>query len=188
MKRSLRITLSVLLLTPVAGAAVSLHAQIDPLQGATRVRVLTQERQWLVGTVDALRGDTLVLRADPGAEDAGAAAPPRETRLLLSSLAQLQASTGFRSRSSEGAAVGFIAAALIGGGIAYVLCANAYDCPPRPTVLAGGGLAGVAGALIGRSAGSSIRVEQWRTLPMPARRSAPEVGSAAVRPAVPGGR
>lgn len=188
MKRPVRILVSLLLGTPVAGAAVALHAQTDPLQGATRVRALTQERQWLVGTVAAVRGDTLVLRADPGAEDAGAPAPPPETRLLLSSLAQLQASAGFRSRSSAGAAVGFIGAALIGGAIAYVLCANAYDCPRRPTVLAGGGLAGLAGALIGRSAGSSMRVEQWRALPVPARRSAPEVGNAAVLPGFRGGR
>ena len=183
MKRPVRILVSLLLGTPAAGAAVALHAQTDPLQGATRVRALTQERQWLVGTVAAVRGDTLLLREDPGEEDATASASLPETRLLLSSLAQLQASAGFKSRRGEGGAVGFIGAALIGGGMAYLMCASTDDCPRRPTTMVVGGLAGLAGSLVGRSIGSSIRVEQWRTLPTPARRNARAGGNPPVLPA-----
>lgn len=156
------VLLAGLMLTAALGCtAVDLAAQAMEVEPGTRIRVLTHDRQKIVGTFSGIFSDTLLLipaRSGtfvPTMRDAA-----RNVRLPLASARLIQVSEG--SRTGSWAILGFAIGGVSVGGIVWMMCTQVDDCP-RPTVpLLYGVPSGVLGAGIGALIGA-VSGERWRT-------------------------
>ena len=117
----------------------------------------------LIGTIDAVRNDTLVLVASD---------PSVPWTLPFRSIAKLEVSAGEGSASGIGAAIGCLSGLVIGGAVGYAVgnesCGSGgglgsidfcVEKPASAVLLALGG--GLVGAGIGALVGSYIKTERW---------------------------
>ncbi len=162
----MRILLVLASLLAIASAAPA--QQIPPIEPGTRVRIQLDphsaagltgafENDQLIGTVTAVRGDTLEIRFHP---ELGAVAVP------LGAVRRLDVSLGVPSRTTSALRTAAYVGAL--GAVEWPVL-NALDDEPlhRSTataVLFGAGVGIAAGALLG-----ALRpLERWRRVPLPA--------------------
>ena len=130
----------------------------------SRVRVTVGGSPDIVGTLDALTPDELVVRGDRG--DSLVAIP-------TASVGRLAVSRGTRGHARTGAAIG-AGVGMVGGYFvgkaAEGECGKNWDfCFGGLTGVFAGGL---VGGLIGAAAGSGSRSEEWWDVPLPLRRPA----------------
>lgn len=169
--RALRAAVAATVLSSVAPNAACAQDGPAPsgetaLAPGTRVRVTVLGPRAggvrLVGTVVALRADTLVARFDDGAP----------TAVARGEMLRLEVSRGMRRRTGQGAALGALGGALIG---AVWGASSDEDCRPSnepcidvygtgTTAFLGAAVVGGAGALVGAVVGSQARREAWRRL------------------------
>jgi hypothetical protein len=130
---------------PTAGARVRIES---PVFGG--------ERQ--VGTIESVTSDTLHFRADGGSS----------VSLTPSQITKLEVSAGTHTAKAKWAAIGFLAGAAAGAGIAsatYTPCRDSYACISDIGGRKGSvGMGAIAGALAGVVAGAlwgSRRQEIW---------------------------
>lgn len=166
--RHLRTTLA------AAVCLVAAEARTLPAQAAVgeRVRVRTTERERVVGRLEYLDTDSLVLSDGMGVRRS----------LIVAGVTRLEVSRGRHRRVLAGAVVGTLAGALIGTGVGVALDANEdadYEarCRARDSANCGSrwfdgieiGVGAVLGSGIGLATGiiaGSIRVEQWKAVPL----------------------
>jgi len=156
-----------LLLVGLSGAAAQLAAQTSlPLTPGNKVRIRTLVKmgflgQRIDGTVERIRGDTIVVAPSLGGDS---------QTLLLDPETQLEVSTGRRSSMARGAAIGGLVGAVSAGAVAAFsgscdktieLCTGAgRNAVGRSAIMIA--LGTVSGAIVGRFA----RHEIWKRLPI----------------------
>jgi hypothetical protein len=158
-----RVCVQFLLLATVAHP---LAAQLAPLLGpGTRVRVHHADPCCVTpvtGSLVSVSGDSLVLSWRLG-------------RLALPRTAVQSLERGYDvgSRTTKGAFLGFLAGAAVGAATVLVTtdCQGDDICRRFTPVFAGigAGIGSLAGAAVGAIIGRSIRREEWRSVPLPAR-------------------
>ncbi len=130
----------------------------------SRVRVTVGGSPDIVGTLDALTPDELVVRGDRG--DSLVAIP-------TASVGRLAVSRGTRGHARTGAAIG-AGVGMVGG--YFVGKAAEGECGKNWDFcfggLTGALYGGLLGGLIGAAAGSGSRSEEWWDVPLPLRRPA----------------
>ena len=146
--------------TAVAGfAQTPIRTSWPPTAGA-RARIVSPvfggERQ--VGTIESVTGDTLHFRADGGSS----------VSLKPSEITKLEVSAGRHTAKAKWAAIGFLAGAAAGAGIAaatYTPCRDSFACIGDIGGRKGSiGLGAIFGALAGGAAGTlwgTRRQETW---------------------------
>ena len=156
---------AVLVLSPSGG----LVAQQDtPVAPGTRVRVFAPrvDVEPLPGTVVALGADTLVLDVDGWHREVW---QPRVS-IPLALLERIEVSQGKKGKSKaiNGAVIGFILGAPIGGLLAYVSCMIGLHVGENciGETVTGVLLIGGLGAGIGVAIGSGIKAELWEAVPL----------------------
>ncbi len=157
---------AVLVLSP----SVGLVAQQDtPVAPGTRVRVLAPSVLLvgpLPGTVVALGADTLVLDVDGWYREVW---QPRVS-IPLALLERIEVSQGKKGKSKaiNGAVIGFILGAPVGGLLAYVYCMIGLHVGENciGETVTGVLLIGGLGAGIGVAIGSGIKAELWEAVPL----------------------
>lgn len=147
------------------GASPLVAQYASPLGPGTLVRVSHTDsccRSPRVGTLVAVSADSVVIH-ERGAQNARVA-------LRRGNVTALEAGRDVGSRAWRGAGLGF----LIGGGVgaAVMLAGDCEDdaiCHSFKPVwaLAGGGLGGLAGLVVGGLIGSQIRNVVWHSVPIP---------------------
>jgi hypothetical protein len=119
----------------------------------------------LIGMVEALRGDSLVLELTATGE---------RRAIHLPSVARLEVSRGVHGRPAKGAllgaAVGIAFGALLGAGSSDDECdvEVCIDLVSREeAIVIGAVVAGLAGTAVGAVIGSLSRTERWMRVPVP---------------------
>jgi hypothetical protein len=157
------IRIGFLLLAVLAVPYVALAAESEsPHLAGARVRLLTPEfgARKQTGTVVEARADTLLFTADH-----------QSTRTLVptASLTGLEVSRGMHSRVLAGAAIGFLAGAVVGGVIGYALVheppSDDGDYGPLAAAV-GAVIVGSVGIGVGALVGSR-QTERWETVRLP---------------------
>jgi hypothetical protein len=150
------------LLAGVAWSAALAQAPA-PVQPGQRVRVQSTVAHTpvLIGAVEAIGADTLVVRHDDGA-GAGVA-----TAIPLSSIARLQVSRGRHSKWLTGLVLG----AGVGAAAGAIIGAATHDENDFLFSAAGDAVLGAivltpVGALTGMVIGLLVKTERWRTVPL----------------------
>jgi hypothetical protein len=142
--------IAALLIAPVTGT----FAQELPLQPGQRVRLtaasLGMERQPAV--FQSLRGDTLV-----AVTDSTVSCP-------LASVTRLEAYQGRRGHTWLGAGIGFAFGAVVGGVTGGNACKTLGCDDMSWAAVVGGGIGGLAGALLGGGIGALSRTDRWEEI------------------------
>lgn len=159
------VSIVALVITTAASSAVTLATQeAGPLATGTRIRVRlnTTPPTTLVGTVDALRNDTLSLRLEA------------ESRVLpLSSINTLDVSRGRHSNAGKGAVIGGASLGLLGLA-AGAACGEGIGCPEGAGQVAlVAGVSAAFGAGMGALIGWMGSSERWEAVPLTTVRVAP---------------
>lgn len=156
---------------PILMAVAAAEHVTAPLAAGDRVRFTRPD------TVE--RTTATVVDSGPGWIVARPAQGGDPVRVPFDSLARLEVARGRRSRAAEGAAIGFIPGAVLGGLLAFgVACLP--DAAPReaagfsPTdrtcnlagaVLAIGAIGGTATGLVGAAVGAFVKTDRWERVP-----------------------
>jgi hypothetical protein len=152
----------------VVTMSVEALAQDEPTVGVgSRVRVSAPEvaGDELIGTVDTVRNDTLVVLAGD---------PSVLWIVPFPSIAKLEVSSGKRSHAGRGAGIGFLAGLVIGGAIGYASgdenCGGSgwgSLCIEKSELAVAAGLGfGLVGIGIGALVGSGFEAERWAYVPL----------------------
>jgi hypothetical protein len=157
----------------LAGPDASLAAESDPLHlTGSRVRLYVTDRstaagrlssmgQMRTGTVNEVRGDTLLFTADHQST---------QTLVPTASLTGLEVSRRNGSHALAGAGLGFLAGVVAGGAIGLVSAHHAAktgDDLAYLRVPAGAVLGGGVGIAVGAILGSTSAKERWEPLKLP---------------------
>jgi hypothetical protein len=158
-----RFVCSLAALAAVVGAA-PIQAQSVSLEPGVRARVFTPsvDTGGLAGTVVLLVRDTLIFRPDRRSDT---------LTVALSELSRLELSKGKHTHALKGCGIGLLLGAA-GGAIAGHTTTSTKDwfLTPNEAAAVGGGILGVAGALVGATIGSHFGVtESWAQVPIPSR-------------------
>jgi hypothetical protein len=138
--------------------SVIAQEQPPPLEPGQRVRVSAPAAfgdDWQVATIEALRGDTLVLTIDS-----------LMSLLPLGVVTRLEASRGRRSNTVAGAVSGGV---LLGGvvlGFGLAFDPPIGDRPTTGEVAKGTAIGAVIGAGLGALIGSGIKKDRWEEVPL----------------------
>ena len=150
-----------MVLTGVAGpdALAQANAPVQPGQ-RVRLRSAVAQTPELVGVVEAVRPDTLLVRDD----DRSVA-----TAVPLTTVDRLQVSRGRHSHWVSGAGIGFVVGAATGA-ILGVAGHNESDwiIGPGASAFVGAVLLGPIGAGAGAAVGLMVKTERWETVPLAA--------------------
>jgi hypothetical protein len=150
--------------------ALSGATPIAPPAPGERVRysVSDQTHPTAATVVDAGEG-WMVVRPDRG----------REVRVATDGLTRLEVARGRRSRAAEGAGLGFLTGAAVGGVLGLTACIDAapsdrfgfstqndYCSSGNAGLgLVVGGVFGAGGAALGALVGAAIKTDHWRRVP-----------------------
>lgn len=156
-----------LLLSTFLCAQGALAAQVPPMiTPGSRVRVtLARAEAPLIGVVQALRADSLLLELEPGVG---------ETRTIhIPGVARVELSQGVQRRTAKGAAVG----AVVGITLGALLGAQSDDecdvevcvdlVSREESIVLGAVIVGLLGTAVGAVIGHLSRQERWVRVPVP---------------------
>jgi hypothetical protein len=148
-----------------SNAAAQTQASVQPGQ-RVRVRSTVAHTPELVGVVETIKPDTLMVRDDDRS---------MATAVPLATVDRLQVSRGRHSKWITGAAVGFV----VGAGTGAILGAAGHNesdfiFGPGASAFLGAVLLAPVGALTGTVVGLLVKTERWQTVPLG--RVGPSVG------------
>ncbi len=148
-------TVLVLCIALLHAAPLTAQHASEPTSGS-RIRITAPPvfGQPRIGTSKELARDTLFYLDRNLAEQA----------VPLLRVDRLEVSEGVRSNTANGAVLGFLVGAGLGGGAMYMLCTGTDDCPVGIMTVAAAGVGGLVGAVVGALIGST-QPERGRVLP-----------------------
>jgi len=150
--RAIAFVVSLSALVSVASLSAQMQASVEP---GARVRVTAPacnlDRR--AGTLEATRGDTLVL-----------ADGDFTSRCLQSDVTRFEVSQGRKGHPWRGAGIGFVSGVVLGSVIGYGECGS--DCPHETGALILGGIGALVGPIVGAIVGSRIKTDRWEEIPL----------------------
>ena len=157
----------------LTGSADLFGQEVPPVAPGDRVRVSAPSiyRGELVGTVSALRSDSLVLKGEsPTGQPHALLDEDATLAIALSSITAMEVS---RQRSAMwatagiGALLGAVAGAAIGAAVTEEDCTGFGEiCSKELSAIAGAVPGALLGFGIGAAIGSGIRSQSWETVPL----------------------
>jgi hypothetical protein len=167
MRSSFSVLVALMALSLAASRGLAQPQRTD-LETGARVRLTspTLRSDQQVVRIVSLTSDTVAFRSDQN---------PTIRSLALNDISAVEVSLGERRRTGQGAIIGFLAGAAIGGVLGYTIadescvptvfgCGEIFSPGESAGVL--GLVGGAAGLLVGTTMGWFAKSERWRRLPL----------------------
>jgi hypothetical protein len=125
-----------------------------------RVLPLGQTGKRLIGNVVAVDAESIQIQQ-------GNALEPRVVRVPTWTILKIEALRGRRRAAREGAIIGFVPMALLGGLFAFVMsdCDGCVEERHLGVIPAGAAISGAVGGLLGAAIGSAGKTDRWVEIP-----------------------